>query len=177
MTAESDLRLRALPSVDDVLRADAGALAIERYGRAAALAAVRRTLDAERATLHAGKALPSQRDALANAALARLAMDARSSLRPVFNLTGTVLHTNLGRALLADAAVEAAVAAMRSAVALEFDLADRQARRARRPRARTALRTLRCGRRNCRQQQRRGRACSPSTRWPRAAEPWCRAAN
>ena len=123
MTAESDLRLRALPSVDDVLRADAGALAIERYGRAAALAAVRRTLDAERATLRAGKALPSQRDALADAALARLAMDARSSLRPVFNLTGTVLHTNLGRALLADAAVEAAVAAMRSAVALEFDLA------------------------------------------------------
>ena len=115
MTAESDLRLRALPSVDDVLRADAGALAIERYGRAAALAAVRRTLDAERATLRAGKALPRQRDALADAALARLAMDARSSLRPVFNLTGTVLHTNLGRALLAEAAIEAAVAAMRRA--------------------------------------------------------------
>jgi L-seryl-tRNA(Ser) seleniumtransferase len=123
MTAESDLRLRALPSVDDVLKADAGTLAIERYGRPAAVAAVRQTLDAARATLRAGKALPGQRDALANTALARLAADARSNLRPVFNLTGTVLHTNLGRALLADAAVEAAVAAMRSAVALEFDLA------------------------------------------------------
>jgi len=123
MTAESDLRLRALPSVDDVLKADAGALAIERYGRPAAVAAVRETLDAARASLRAGKGLPSQRDALADAALARLAMEARSNLRPVFNLTGTVLHTNLGRALLADAAVEAAVAAMRSAVALEFDLA------------------------------------------------------
>jgi L-seryl-tRNA(Ser) seleniumtransferase len=123
MTAESDLRLRALPSVDDVLRADAGTLAIERYGRRAAVAAVRQTLDAARATLRAGKALPSQRDALADAALARLAMDAQSNLRPVFNLTGTVLHTNLGRALLAEAAVEAAIVAMRSAVALEFDLA------------------------------------------------------
>jgi L-seryl-tRNA(Ser) seleniumtransferase len=123
MTAESELRLRDLPSVDRVLRTNAGTLAIERFGRPAAVAAVRQTLNEARRTLHADKALQSQQDALANAALARLTMDARSSLRPVFNLTGTVLHTNLGRAVLADEAVEAAIVAMRSAVPLEFDLA------------------------------------------------------
>ena len=105
MNAGPDLPLRALPSVDEVLRADAGALAIERFGRPAVVTAVRHALDAARAALRAGKAPPSERDALANAALAQLALTARSSLRPVFNLTGTVLHTNLGRALLADAAV------------------------------------------------------------------------
>jgi L-seryl-tRNA(Ser) seleniumtransferase len=123
MTAESELRLRALPSVDQVLRANSGALAVERFGRPAAVAAVRQTLNEARRTLHAGRALQCQPDALANAALARLAINAKSSLRPVFNLTGTVLHTNLGRAILADVAVEAAIVAMRSAVALEFDLA------------------------------------------------------
>jgi L-seryl-tRNA(Ser) seleniumtransferase len=123
MTAEADRRLRALPSVDDVLKAEAATLAVARFGRPAAVMAVRQTLDATRAALRAGKAQPNQPDAIASAALARLATDARSNLRPVFNLTGTVLHTNLGRALIAEAAVEAAVAAMRSAVALEFDLA------------------------------------------------------
>ncbi|MGO9701830.1 MAG: L-seryl-tRNA(Sec) selenium transferase [Xanthobacteraceae bacterium] len=120
--AEPGVRLRALPSVDDVLKTDAAIRAVADFGRQAAIAAVRQALETMRAALRAEKAQSSDPDAVANAALAILAADARSKVRPVFNLTGTVLHTNLGRALIADAAVEAGVAAMRSAVALEFDL-------------------------------------------------------
>ena len=61
-------------------------------------------------------------DDVAGLALARLTAEDAPRLKPVYNLTGTVLHTNLGRALVAEIAIEAAVAAMRHAVALEYDL-------------------------------------------------------
>src|ERR1700734_3772830 len=119
---EPNVQLRALPSVDDVLKAEAATLAIAQFGRPATVAAVRQALDATRAALRAGRTRPNEPEAIAKTVLASLAAAAQSNLRPVFNLTGTVLHTNLGRALIAEAAVEAAIAAMRSAVALEFDL-------------------------------------------------------
>jgi L-seryl-tRNA(Ser) seleniumtransferase len=110
--------LQRLPSVDQVLRAPAAVLGIERFGRTAVVEAIRATLASARAAGHVATV-----DELAAGALARLEARAQPSLRPVFNLTGTVLHTNLGRAIIAEAAIDAAVAAMRSAVALEFDVA------------------------------------------------------
>jgi L-seryl-tRNA(Ser) seleniumtransferase len=55
-------------------------------------------------------------DTLAAAVTADLIARQQVSLRPLFNLTGTGLHTNLGRAPLAEAAVTAVVAAMRAPV-------------------------------------------------------------
>jgi L-seryl-tRNA(Ser) seleniumtransferase len=107
-----------LPSVDQVLRTPTAALAIEQYGRSAVVDAVRAELASARKDR---QVLPGEE--LAAAALALLEARTQPSLRPVFNLTGTVLHTNLGRALLAQAAIDAAVAAMQTAVALEFDIA------------------------------------------------------
>ncbi len=111
------VNLRDLPSVDDVLQAQAAKLAAERYGRPATVNVIRSMLSAARAAASVVTA-----DAAAAQTLEALERDAVPSLRPVWNLTGTVLHTNLGRALLAEAAVEAATAAMRSAVALEYDV-------------------------------------------------------
>jgi L-seryl-tRNA(Ser) seleniumtransferase len=105
--------LRDLPSIDRLLRVEAGL--VDRHGRARVTEAARALLT----EIRAGAPMPAD---LGAALATRLAAAERSNLRPLFNLTGTVLHTNLGRALLAEAAVEAAVGAMREAAALEFNL-------------------------------------------------------
>jgi L-seryl-tRNA(Ser) seleniumtransferase len=102
MTAAEPANLRNLPSVDAVLRAPSAGHAVARFGRAAAIAAVRRSLGEARA----GCAALTSADAVAADALSWLEADAQPSLRAVFNLTGTVLHTNLGRAVIAEEAVE-----------------------------------------------------------------------
>ena len=115
-------KLRHLPSVDKLLKTEAAFALIERYGREATTDAFRAVLTQTRAELNIDTAPPPTPEHLAGMAETRLERESRSTIFPVFNLTGTVLHTNLGRAILADAAVEAAVEAMRNAVALEFDL-------------------------------------------------------
>ena len=115
--------LRQLPAVATVLATAEAALLLERHGRVATTDAIRQAIDDARDVLRAAPATAP--NAIEVAQRAGELLDARApGLRPLFNLTGTVLHTNLGRALLAEAAIEAAVAAMRHAVALEYDLAD-----------------------------------------------------
>ena len=120
MTGLPASRLRSLPSVDRVLKTPIAAAAVQRFGRQSVTEAIREALGNAREACRGGGAIPEPGD-LAADAVARLEAAERSSLRPVFNLTGTVLHTNLGRALIADEAIEAVRAAMREAMALEFD--------------------------------------------------------
>jgi L-seryl-tRNA(Ser) seleniumtransferase len=122
MIARPVSTLRALPSVDAVLRTENARLAVEQFGRPATVAAVRRALEGARSAMRSGRAAPAGADDIAAMALATLSAQAQPTLRPVFNLSGTVLHTNLGRALIAEAAIEAAVRAMRAPIGLEFDL-------------------------------------------------------
>jgi L-seryl-tRNA(Ser) seleniumtransferase len=106
-----------LPAVHTVLSDPGAAVLVERYGRDAVVAAVRDVLDTWRG--RGEKADTATTLAATGCSLDRLH---RAKVRPVFNLTGTVLHTNLGRALLPREAVEAATAAMTGAIALEYDL-------------------------------------------------------
>ncbi len=121
MSGPEATSLRHLPAVAAVLATAEAAPLLERHGRAATTDAIRQAIDAAREALRAAPATAPSAAELAQRAQGLLESRA-PSLRPLFNLTGTVLHTNLGRAVLAEAAVEAAVAAMRHAVALEYDL-------------------------------------------------------
>ncbi len=115
--------LSSLPSVDRVLQQSASRVLVAQHGRAALTDAVRGILAEMRAELRAAKTPePGGAGAVLARAAERLARDARPSLRPVFNLTGTVVHTNFGRAPLPEEAIEAMAAAARSPVNLEYDL-------------------------------------------------------
>ena len=106
-----------LPSVDRILRLPVVEGLGEKHGRALLTDVIRQVLSAMRA---AGSA-PSDED-IVRAIASRAERETRPSLLPVFNLTGTVLHTNLGRAALPEEAVEAVAAVSRGASNLEFDL-------------------------------------------------------
>jgi L-seryl-tRNA(Ser) seleniumtransferase len=106
-----------LPAVDRVLRSLEGGALIARYGRPLVLDAVRAALDARRRSGMAASVMSILEDSAA-----ALASTTQPSQRRVFNLTGTVLHTNLGRASLPEEAIAAAAAAMRDPTTLEYDL-------------------------------------------------------
>ena len=114
-----------LPSVDRVLSTPLARALSAEYGASSTTAAVRTALDALRPAALAGEAAAAQLapEALAAQAQQQLAARFAPRLKAVFNLTGTVLHTNLGRALLPDAAVQAVVQALTTPANLEFDLA------------------------------------------------------
>ncbi|GGY65215.1 L-seryl-tRNA(Sec) selenium transferase [Pseudoduganella albidiflava] len=111
-----------LPAVHLLLAAPACQPLVARYGREQTVAALREVLAGLRTALLAGSAADTSDDAVLAALAARLAAANQPALRRLFNLTGTVLHTNLGRALLPDVAVQAVADALRWPMNLEWDL-------------------------------------------------------
>ncbi len=121
MVNPPDAARRALPSVDRLLQQPRVAELIEQHGRPLVVEAIRAVIDAQRAAM-AQSADVADEATLIERCAEHLAAAMRPSMRAVFNLTGTVLHTNLGRALVAKIAADAAYQAMTRAVNLEFDV-------------------------------------------------------
>ncbi|MBN8443279.1 MAG: L-seryl-tRNA(Sec) selenium transferase [Thauera sp.] len=113
--------LSSLPAVDRLLSEPALRDQAGLHGRKLVVDAVRAELAAAREALRAG-ALPPPTAALVDAVVARVGAAVQPRLRRVFNLTGTVLHTNLGRATLPEEAIAAMVEAARHPCALEYDI-------------------------------------------------------
>ena len=117
-------RLRAIPSVESLLQAAPLVELLARAPRTVVLAAARETLSALRVSLRRGEAgAAASVEALATAARLRAEGKLKPSLTPLINATGIILHTNLGRAPLAEEAVRAVVLTARSYSNLEYNLA------------------------------------------------------
>lgn len=116
-------RLSSLPSVDRILQSERGVRLVEQFGRSLTVDAIRLSLDEVRDDLKAdaAMALPDL-ERIGVRAEAHLSAWTAASLRPVINATGVILHTNLGRAPLSSAALEAMQAVGRGYSNLEFDL-------------------------------------------------------
>ena len=107
------------PSLDKLLGSAPMSGLIAAHGREPVLAAARAALERWRS---AASDAPFDVPAFEAGCRATLDAQAAAALRPVFNLTGTVLHTNLGRAVMAPEAIDAVLAVMRGASNLEYDL-------------------------------------------------------
>ena len=118
-------QLSDLPSVERVLSAPAAQVALGDYSRETVTEAVRQQLGRLRGRLIAGEELGHEElnpQAVVAVACQHMELARQPTLKTVINATGVVLHTNLGRAQLAQPAIDAVVAVAGGAAALEYDL-------------------------------------------------------
>lgn len=124
MPNQSDRELlRSLPSIEELLN-DPRLKALEgRIPRRALVQAAREAVDDVRTAVLEGARQAVERDDIATDALLRAAASQRPSLRRVINASGVVIHTNLGRSVMARSAVDAAADAAGRYSTLEYDTA------------------------------------------------------
>jgi L-seryl-tRNA(Ser) seleniumtransferase len=115
---------KQLPSIDRLLRLPQAAALVAEHGHTLVAAQARALLDSLRSQALAGSLTTAKvhDDAVQHLLHTRVNTALAPRLRAVLNLTGTVIHTNLGRALLADSALQHLLAMMAGPNNLEFDL-------------------------------------------------------
>jgi L-seryl-tRNA(Ser) seleniumtransferase len=121
VSAKAAERLRELPQVDELLTRDEVAVLVREHGRAVVLRAVRGALADARAEILSGAATVGDGD-WAGRVRERVEAAVTPSLRRVINATGVVLHTNLGRAPLAEEAARAVAETATRYLNLEYDV-------------------------------------------------------
>ncbi|MFO7682591.1 MAG: L-seryl-tRNA(Sec) selenium transferase [Chloroflexota bacterium] len=117
-----DELLRQIPSLDKLLRLPVTVELMADYGRSLTIEALRTILDEQRTAVRRGAAYIPMNALLVQAARDWLDNWFSPTLRPVINATGVIVHTNLGRAPLSRAAIEAVTAVAQGYATLEFDL-------------------------------------------------------
>ena len=127
MNDEARQALRGLPSVEELLEQSAARDLTGLHARDQVVEAVREAVSLARATILSGAQPQIWAEAVSSARLLAVAEAilegwGRPHLRRVINATGVVVHTNLGRSLLADAAVERVLEVARAYNTLEYDL-------------------------------------------------------
>ena len=116
---------QSLPSIDKLLKSAQGAQLVAQFGHTAVVQLARQLLENARQDIKLFQKAPlfcADEAAFLQEMAAQLRAQQQVKMRPVHNLTGTVLHTNLGRAIWSEAAQQAALQAMQGNVALEYDL-------------------------------------------------------
>jgi L-seryl-tRNA(Ser) seleniumtransferase len=113
--------LRNLPSVDQILQTELVKGWLSEFGRPLTLKAIRDTLDSVRVGFQEGGHIPGQA-ALLDQIEVHLKNWTQPSLVPVINATGVILHTNLGRAPLSQASLQAIQDVSTGYSNLEYDL-------------------------------------------------------
>ena len=113
--------LRQLPSVDQLISSKDMTDYISLYGRSLTVDAVRRVLNTFRSNHRPGDAVPTE-PALISEVGEQLAAWTANTLQDVINATGVILHTNLGRAPLSSAALQAMSESASAYSSLEFDI-------------------------------------------------------
>jgi len=119
---EKNTLLRQIPSVDQVLGQESLRSILNHYPRQMVVDAVRKVLDRQRKQVLTGKLVTISHQEILSQITAEVKKKGENQLKPVINATGVVVHTNLGRSLLAQKAIEHLVEVAQRYNNLEYDL-------------------------------------------------------
>ncbi|MBI4682012.1 MAG: L-seryl-tRNA(Sec) selenium transferase [Nitrospirae bacterium] len=115
-------KLSQLPQVNECLMSPHGQKWLESHYRAIVIRSIREVIDSKRKEILAGADPEITIDAIAAEIEKAIKKHSAYKLRPLINASGVIIHTNLGRAILSDRAIENVVANAGGYSNLEYDI-------------------------------------------------------